>query len=142
VSYSPATPFLSFLDSWFRPLLDSRATATPQFSFPLRRFADAAPIPLAPRMDPFWRYMCARNRPVLSTRRATVPSLADKTWEHESPSSFRETMRPSLGVGGGFFVKPSARRRLAVERCTCPKLGQFKSGLFGFTSDLFCTFLL
>jgi hypothetical protein len=45
----------------------------------------------------------------------------DKAWEHEPPSSFRETTaRSSPGRGEGIFEKMPARRRLVVTRCTFP----------------------
>jgi hypothetical protein len=51
-----------------------------------------------------------------------VLKFGDNAWEHEPPSSFHETtVRPSLGLGGGFCVNRSACRRLAVNHCTCPK---------------------
>jgi hypothetical protein len=48
--------------------------------------------------------------------------LGDKAWEHEPPSSFRETTAASsLASGREVSVRRSARRRLAAARCTCPK---------------------
>jgi hypothetical protein len=60
----------------------------------------------------------ARDR----ARAYNAADLGDMAWENEPPSSFREgTTSSSLGTGGGVSTKCSARRRLVVGRCTCPK---------------------